>query len=216
MRKRTVIFDLDGTLADSIGFHFKIHKQVFLEVGIKLSWRYFFIECNGTEPHEFYKKIISDAKREPELIDIVWEKMVSEKRQKGLRSIKVFPGVKNMLKVLKSMGLEMIVASSSHKDYILTVLKNNKISDYFDSIVGSDKFKRSKPDPGIFLKAWKNSMVEKEYCVIIEDSPNGVVAARNAGIDVICLTTTTNIEDIPAYAILAEDHSEIPGLVRKM
>lgn len=213
MTKEAAIFDFDGTLVDSIDFHFDIHRNVFSEVGINLTRVYFFKECNGMEPYEFYQKIIHDSKKEPGLIDLVWKAMLREKKRRGLTSIRLYPGVKQMLNTLKKKGIRMIIASSSHEGYVNSILRNNSIREFFDGVVGSDGIKKSKPDPSIFIKAWKSSGMEKDKCIIVEDSINGVNAARRAGIDAICLTTTTNIENIPEYALIAERHSDVPNLI---
>ena len=216
MAKKVVIFDFDGTLVDSINFHFEIHREVFEHVGIYLGRRYFFTECNGMEPHEFYEKIIKDSRRKPELIDKVWNGMLKLKKEKGLKSIKTYPGVTNMLKELKKNNLKLLVASSSKRAYVKEILDNNNITKYFDTIIGSDKFKKSKPNPAIFLEAWKNSNADKKECIIIEDSMNGIIAARRSKIDVISLITTMNIEDLPNNVIFAEKHSDIPNLIKNI
>ncbi len=214
--KRAVIFDLDGTLADSINYHFRIHKKVFSELGINLTKRYFQMRCNGTEPKEFYKRILMDSVGDTRLLDKAWNMMIGMKTDEGIDSIGIYPGVKTMLKRLDKDGYKMVVASSSRYNYVKRILDNNDITHYFDDIVGSDDFKLSKPDPSIFLEAYRRTGMRKKECVVIEDSINGIVAAKRARMDVISVLTTERIDDIPDYANVAERHTFIPDLISTM
>ena len=216
MAKDAIIFDFDGTLVDSIGFHFRIHQKVFERAGIKLTERFFFNECNGMEPHEFYEKILKYHGKDISVMGKVWKDMLREKRRQGLDSIKAYPGVKGMLNHLQKRDIRMLIASSSRHAYVMEILKNNGIEGYFHKVVGSDGIEHSKPHPAIFLKAWEHSGTDKGRCVVLEDSINGVKAARRAHMDAICLTTTTSIEDIPESAFIAESHSEVPHIIQRM
>ena len=214
--KKGIIFDFDGTLVDSIGFHYKIHKKVFKEIGIDLTKEYFETKCNGTEPKEFYKRILNHFLKNDELFDKVWNKQKKYKMYSGLDDIKVFSGVKTLLKKLKKENYKMCIASSSNTNYVKKILKGSGIEDYFDFIVGSEHFEHSKPDPSIFLSARQKINLKKKECVIIEDSINGVIAAKRAGIDVISLLTSEKKEDIPSYAKIAKKHLDIVELIKEM
>lgn len=214
--KKTIIFDLDGTLVNSIPFHFRIHKKVFKEFGINLTKEYFEIHCNGTEPREFYRRILNHFLGDDTLLGKAWKAQRKYKMYSGLQSIKVYSGIKTVLKTLHKKGCKMCVASSSHTDYVKKILKHNDITQYFETIIGSEHFEHSKPNPAIFLEARKQMNTPKKQCVIIEDSVNGCVAAKRAGIDVIAVLTSEKREDIPVYATIAETHLSILDLIEKM
>ncbi|MFW6230505.1 MAG: HAD family hydrolase [Nanoarchaeota archaeon] len=214
--KRAVIFDLDGTLVNSVPFHLRIHQKVFKKYGINLTKEYFEKECNGTEPHEFYEKILKHFLGSTKKLDDAWKEQKKFHMYSGLDPIKIFPGVKSTLKNLSKNGYRSCVASSSHTNYVKKILKNNAITEYFDHIIGSEHFAHSKPNPAIFLEAWREMGIKKKECVIIEDSVNGCIAAKRAGIDVICLLTSEKREDIPDYATIALKHSLLFDLIEKM
>jgi HAD superfamily hydrolase (TIGR01509 family) len=207
---------LDGTLVNSIPFHFRIHRKVFKEFGINLTKEYFEIHCNGTEPHEFYQRILNHFLGDDALLDKAWRAQKKYKMYSGLQNIRMYSGVKTMLKTLRKKGYRMCVASSSHTDYVKKILHYNTITDYFETIIGSEHFAHSKPNPAIFLEARKEMNTPKKECVIIEDSVNGCIAAKRAGIDVIAVLTSEKREDIPAYATIAEKHYQIVSLIEKM
>ena len=214
--KKAVIFDFDGTLVNSIHFHFRIHKKVFKKFGIDLTKEYFELECNGTEPKEFYKKILLHNLHSDELLEKAWREQKQYKMYTGLDSIKLFSGVKTMLKKFQKENYKICVASSSNTHYVKKIMKTTGIDNFFPVVVGSESFEHSKPNPAVFLEARRRMNVPKSECVIIEDSINGVIAAKRAGIDCICLLTSEKREDIPKYATIAEKHSMIYNIVKKM
>lgn len=219
MSKKAVIFDLDGTLVNSIPFHFQYHRYVIKHYGATLSRRFFEEKCNGSNPVEFYKTILKHYNIPLEKYDEVFalqQKLRNKKQKDHLKEIKVFPGVKSTLKKLKAAGYKIAVASSSNHKYVSTLLKNNDILHYFDHIVGGDEVIKTKPDPHIFLLARKELNIPKAGCVIVEDAKNGVKAAKNAKIDCLCMLTSEKREDIPKYAKIVQKHSQLFDVIKKM
>ena len=217
--KRAVIFDLDGTLVNSIPFHFRIHQAVFEDYGVKLTKKFFEEKCNGSSPKEFYRTIMKHYNIPDEEFDNLFNKNLKTRdkhQRKHLHEIKVFPGVKSTLKKLKSNGYKIAVASSSNHKYVTTILKNNDITHYFDHIVGGDEVIKTKPDPHIFLLARDEVGIRKSECVVVEDAVNGVKAAKNAKIDCLCLLTSEKPEDIPPYARIVDRHSKIFEVISGM
>lgn len=217
--KKAVIFDLDGTLVNSIPFHFKIHKAVFKDHGINLTKSFFEEKCNGSSPRDFYRTIMKHNKIPESEFDNLFNKNLKTRdkhQRKHLHEIKVFPGVKSTLKKLKKEGYKIAVASSSSHKYVTTILKNNNIASYFDHIVGGDEVVKTKPDPHIFLLARKELNIPKNNCVIVEDAKNGVLAAKNAKIDCLCMLTSEKEEDIPKYATIVPKHSLLFNVISEM
>jgi HAD superfamily hydrolase (TIGR01509 family) len=99
----------------------------------------------------------------------------------------VLPGVVDMIEQAKENGLQVAIGSSSPHSWVDSHAKRLGIFDYFDHIVCQDDVLpgRTKPNPDIFLKALDQLEVKKDAAVVFEDSPNGVLAARRAGIFVV-------------------------------
>ena len=92
------------------------------------------------------------------------------------------PGVQKLLDALKERKIRMALASSSTIEVISIILAKTGLASYFDTVVDCIEAGAGKPDPAIFLLAQKKLGVPKEYCVILEDSANGIKAATAAGI----------------------------------
>lgn len=97
----------------------------------------------------------------------------------------IFEDVRETLEELKRRGIKIACASSSSKKYVTEILEEGQILKYFDLIVSGDEFTRSKPDPEIYLYCQKYFGFEKEECLVIEDSPMGIEAGKNAGMRVL-------------------------------
>jgi beta-phosphoglucomutase len=100
---------------------------------------------------------------------------------KNMEKMEPMPGVVNLLDKLKSRKIPLALASSSFPEVIEIVLDKTGLRDYFDEIVNSRMVGKSKPAPDIFLLAAQKLNVSPEKCIVIEDSTNGITAAKSAG-----------------------------------
>ncbi len=96
-------------------------------------------------------------------------------------------GVEKLIKDLHSNGMQLIVASSASKVTIDRVFRRFNLHQYFTHIVSGEDFPNSKPHPAIFEYAANLSVAAKENCIVIEDSTNGIMAAKAAGIFVLVI-----------------------------
>lgn len=214
--KKGVIFDLDGTLINSIPAHFHVHQKVCKRFGITLTEEFFELYCNGQKESDFYKVILKKHEGNLNRYHIILRAAHMQHLKVHFERMKVFSGVKSTLKRLKKAGMSIAVASSSPKLYILYLLRHNNIRFYFDTIVSANDVKKTKPAPDIFLKARKKLGLKKAECVVVEDAIAGVKAAKNAKIDCICLLTSERREDIPTYATVVEKHMQLVDVISKM
>jgi len=95
------------------------------------------------------------------------------------------PGVRQLLDDLQAAGCRIALASSTQTDIVEKELSDAGLRDYFSAVVGGDRAKRSKPNPDIFLVAAGLLGEEPENCIVIEDSFNGIRAAKAAGMTAV-------------------------------
>jgi beta-phosphoglucomutase len=98
------------------------------------------------------------------------------------KDLDLMPGVKRLIQELHSKGVKLILASSSSKRKIEAVFTRFGLHDYFDAKVSGEDFEESKPNPAIFIEAIRLSGFTKAECLVIEDSTNGIKAAKAAGL----------------------------------
>ncbi len=214
--KKAVIFDLDGTLVNSIPMHFHIHQKVCRILGVTLTKDFFELKCNGRKESEFYKIILKKHLGSLKKYNEARQLSKLEHLKIHYNTLKIFSGVKYTLKKLKQAGFKIAVASSSPKKYVKLILKSNDVINYFDAFVGGDNVAHAKPSPDIFLAARKKLNIKKSECVVVEDAIAGVQAAKNAKIDCLCLLTSEKRKDIPKYAKIVEKHILLFDIISKM
>ena len=174
-----VIFDLDGTLVDSMWVWEKIDEDFLRKRNIEkpndmdkaLEGKSF------TETAVYFKErfklemSVEEIKREwNEMAWLFYTKEVPLKK-----------GVKKFLEVLRKQNIKIGIATSNSIELVNAVLKALEIEAYFDQIRTSCEVGRGKPFPDIYLKVAEDLGVEPDRCLVFEDIPNGVRAGKNAG-----------------------------------
>ena len=190
-----VIFDLDGTLIDSMGIWHQIDVEYLGQKGIPLpDDLQSEIEGYSFRETAIYFKDRFNLSESIEDIMEVWNTMSFDMYT---NNVTLKPGVLDILEYIKSKGIKMAIATSNSTHLTKAVLKAMDIHGYFDFIVTGNDVKKGKPDPEIYLKAAKGLNVEPSKCFIFEDIPNGILAGKNAGM------TTCAVED--EYSMYLKD-----------
>ncbi len=205
----SVIFDMDGVIFDS--------ERVLLEECRALAEKY----CMGdlTEPHMQCIGVTAQRSREiytghygPEFpYDAYNEERWRNYREKykGGKLPKK-PGIEELLEALQERGCTMAVASSSLNDYVVSQLRDAGLLPYYSAVVSGEMVTRSKPAPDIFLKAAALLGCEPGNTWVIEDSYNGIRAAKAAGMHPVMvpdlLPPTPEMEELAEY-ILPDLHA---------
>ncbi len=181
---KAVIFDMDGVIIDSEPFHLEVNREIFRELNIPFIM----------EEYENYIGVSNDEmwadikmKNNLSLPVSYLKELQVRKDMEYLLSAeeKPIPGVLELLKELRLNGLAVALASSSSLKYIGIVLEKFRIRDFFDAVVSGENMRKGKPAPDIFLHTAKLLDVGPTSCLVIEDSRNGVAAAKAAGMKCI-------------------------------
>lgn len=178
---KALIFDFDGLILET-------------ETPVFQSWQELF-HAHGCEiPMETWGKIIGAAEYEFDPFDelerqlgrsIDREAEAPGRRQRELeliRSQQVLPGVRDYLQSARQLGLPCAVASSSTCDWVKGHLERLGLYEAFVTIKTSDDVAKAKPAPDLFLAALADLQVEAQEAIVLEDSPNGILAAKRAGL----------------------------------
>jgi HAD superfamily hydrolase (TIGR01509 family) len=187
VRFAAVIFDMDGVLIDSEPLHFAVANEVLSEVGQSLS-REENEEFIGTTTEYFWDALIK-RKGLPST-RAHWEARYDEVVLRLLaRPRPAASGVSELVRHLHGLGVKLAVASSSKRTWIDATLLSIGLADAFEAEAAGDEVPRGKPEPDIYVLAAERLGVLPDRCLAIEDSPNGVLSARQAGMAVLGVRT---------------------------
>lgn len=179
---QTVIFDMDGVIVDTEPVHSYAYFQHFAELNIDVS-KDMFTSFMGNSTRNTFQKL-----KEMFPIDGEVEELIQRKRTlfnnafDSKEDLYLIEGVEQLIQDLHQNGMQLILASSAAKVTIDRVFKRFNLHRYFTHIVSGEDFPNSKPHPAIFEYAASLSIAPKENCIVIEDSTNGIKAAKAAGI----------------------------------
>ena len=192
MKPKAIIFDMDGTLVDNIVFHKKAWLSFLNKYTIIIKPEDFNAQNHGTI-HEMILRFFGNSISEIQIKELGQEK---EKTYRELyrEHIKEVEGLSHLLEKLKKNRIKIGLATMGDIPNIDFILDTLSIRSYFDCIVGGHEIIKGKPDPEIFNTIALKLNVKNKECVVFEDSIGGVIAAKNASMKVVGITTTETSE----------------------
>ena len=181
---QAVIFDIDGTLVDSMGVWHEIDIEYFQVLGIPMppTLTKDIEGMSFTETAHYFKETFELTEKTEEDIKLDWIRMAHEKY---LYEINAKPRAKEYMKFLKEKGIKIGCATSNHKTLAQAALQPHGFSEKVDSVRTACEVCKGKPAPDIYLKVAEDLGVEPKNCLVFEDIPNGMRAGKAAGMTVI-------------------------------
>lgn len=201
--KKVIIFDLDGTLIDSIGVWNDVDKELINTIG---SVDFDEIDI-GKQRDEKLKEFNNSEDMYLEYCGFLGEKYQSKLSKEEIKKLRYEiaanylkniidykPDAENILKILKEQGFTLVLATTTNDHTIKTYIEENQniirkapLDEYFSLIYSKGAVKKLKPDSEIHYKILKELNVKPEECLIVEDSLIGIEAAINAGIEFVVI-----------------------------
>ena len=182
---QTVIFDMDGVIIDSEPVYFEIDKQMFEELNIAVSFEE---HCSyvGTSSQNMWTAIITKHGISEQPAELMRkEYSLYLEHLANANDLQPIDGVVELIHELYKDNFKLVLASSSQMASIDIVLNKFKLDELFIAKVSGSELAHSKPHPEIFLRSARLIKSDPSECIVIEDSKNGVTAAKAAGMKCI-------------------------------
>lgn len=204
---KAVIFDMDGVIIDSEPIYAELEGGFFEEQGLYVPAQVRKTFVGGSMKNMWAKVSELNPGTSPDELMAAYQLY----RNKVTFSYKEIlnKGIPELLEYLKTSGYQIGLASSTRREIVVQVLCECKILSYFHALVCGDEVVNGKPDPEIFLKAAEALHVSPGECTVIEDSHNGITAAKRAGMHVIGKADARFGQDVRAADKIVTDILEI-------
>lgn len=183
---QAVIFDMDGVLIDSEGVYLN-YQLAFARAknpAVTMEQLYPMVGATKKDSWEVVERAVNNGQ--------TWEELRSEFRKKDIYEEIDYRELyrkeaTEVLNTLKDEGFKLALASSTHLELVERVLNENGIRNLFETVVSGNQFKKSKPDPEIYLYTASCLGVKPEECLAVEDSTIGITAAHRAGMKIAAI-----------------------------
>lgn len=205
-----VLFDMDGVLIDSEYFTAEAAILFFAEKGFEVTQEDFY-PFYGTGEKGYFMGV---AEKFGIPFNLEQDKITIYDRFSEIAKgkVKALPGVYDYIEKCKQKNLKLAVATSAgrYKMNINLEILNLK-NGIFDALVSGEDITHNKPHPEIFQKASCKLNLTPDECLVVEDAPSGVLAAKTAGCKCLALQTTFSREELKEADWIAKDLSDIPN-----
>lgn len=198
--RQAFVFDMDGTIVDNMAFHTRSWISFFERRGLALDADEFFRATAGRQGGEIMRAYLGEHLTDEEVGQLNHEKESVYRELYGPHR-KAVAGFDALVAQARAHGVKLAVGTAAPPANVAFTLDGLDLRRYFDAIVGAADVARGKPHPDVFLKAAELCGVAPEHCIVFEDAPLGVEAARRAGMRCVVLTTT-----LPASAFTGFDN----------
>ncbi|MGA9187037.1 MAG: HAD family phosphatase [Methanosarcina sp.] len=209
---KAIIFDVDGVLVDSMFFQAEAWVKTFQEAGIAIS-REDIYELEGSNDKRLIKSIFENVEKEPE----PWHfEQLPEQKRKALEfdRIKPFEGILDCLKELKKHFKLAMVSGSNRK--VVEKIVDKFFSNCFEVIIAGGDLERGKPEPDPYLKALEKLDLAKNECIVIENAPLGITAAKRAGLYCVAVASMLEPEKVKHADLVLNDHSALLDYLKSL
>jgi sugar-phosphatase len=199
MKTPLVIFDMDGVLIDSEPWWNVALRNGFRLVDLEMSDE-MCEETMGARLNEVIEYRIRKHAIDPGLAGMLEEKILDEIIHLVNTKATILPGVIETINMLKEEGYSLAIASSSPHRLINAVLDKIHCREHFDGIFSAQDDKLGKPNPAVYIRCAESIGFDPSQCVVIEDSVNGMIAAKAAKMRVIVVPDPKMYHD-PSWAL---------------
>jgi beta-phosphoglucomutase len=208
---RGVLFDLDGVIVDTLHYHY-------------LAWKHMF-EKHGGSPVSEQTVLLHEGRNSREILPILMKEtgvtipetrqaaFIEEKRAyyRSIVHVTQYPGAFEAIDELRRRGLKVALVTACALKNMQHSL-NSEQQAHFDFIITGDEVAQAKPFPDPYLTAARQLGLRPEECIVVENAPLGIEAARNAGMPCVAIETTLGKEYLASADYVLQNITDILNL----
>lgn len=183
---KAIIFDMDGLMIDSERVTFECYQEILKGMNLTMDEE-FYKTLLGKPLKGIYQRFYDVYGDDFPIEDVIKDVHALMAKRFETEGVPIKTGLKSLLEYLKENNYKTIVATSSNRDRVDTILSQAQITDYFDDSICGDEVTKGKPNPEVFLKSCQKLGVNVDEAIVLEDSEAGIQASYDAGIKVICI-----------------------------
>jgi HAD superfamily hydrolase (TIGR01509 family) len=190
MSVRALVFDFDGVIIDTEASAFALTQAMYQEHGVELGddvWH----AAVGSRGYDLYEGLQRTVGRPLDLDRL--RDVFAAQHAADTSLLDTMAGVRERIAEAQALGLGLAVASSSSREWVVGHLSRLGLIDVFDAVRTREDVEQTKPHPGLFLAALAALEVGPWEAIALEDSPNGVTAAKAAGIYTVAVPNSTTV-----------------------
>ncbi len=212
IKAEAVIFDFDGVIVDTEPLHYRSFQRLLEPLGLGFSWQEYTDSYMGFDDRDAFLEAFAAGGRELNLEElhslIAWKADIF---QEVIRDgVTAYPGVVDLIRRLHTEGVPLAISSGALRSDIDPILSILGLQECFKTIVTADDVTKSKPDPECYQLAFDRLCQQhgqsfpKNFTVAIEDTPAGIISARQAGLQVIAVLNSYPPEKLCEASLLTD------------
>lgn len=198
MMTKAFIFDMNGTMIDDMQYHTIAWHKILSDLNAGISLEDTKLQMYGKAEEMFDRVFGANKFEENTLQEIILQKELAY--QEAFKPhLKLINGLDAFLEKAKAQSIKLAIGTAAPKTNVDYVLDGLNLRNLFPVVVGAEDVITSKPDPEVFLKCAEELSVPPENCIVFEDSPKGIEAAKNGGMKAIAITSFHPSEDFKDF-----------------
>jgi HAD superfamily hydrolase (TIGR01509 family) len=204
---KALLFDLDGTLADTNSVHRLAWVEMLKPYGYDVDWDFYRANITGRVTTDVVEDLFPGLPPE-EVQEIAEAKDANFREQAG--TLKPFPGLLDLVERGREKGMWISLVTNAPKENVFTVLRVLGLDDAFDPVILADEAGPGKPDPAPYNAALEALGVSADEAVAFEDSPSGIASSVAAGIPTVGIASTHDAEELEELGVdlVAKDFAD--------
>jgi len=172
---KAVLFDFDGTLADTLPFYIKAYDQALQKIGFKFSDKKIAQTCFGKKENVICR-FLGVPKKTDEFAQAYFQGV-----KELFKRAPLFENTIETLNFIKNKGIKIIIITFAYRWYINQMLNQYKLGNYFDFIISTNDVIHAKPSPEAVLKATDRLGIKPDETIVVGDSKSDMLMGKSAG-----------------------------------